>query len=122
MACCAFAVVLLLNLLGPLGLLRHSRRRGLQSDNAAVAWRYGEAGTEPARIRSAPRWRRAATGVVAVEVAVLIALAAYLLVPPGPGSARAADLEDWDALAALQTVWCREGSARAGTQFSLLEQ
>lgn len=106
MACCAFAVFLLLNLLAPFGWLRRFRRGGSRPNgsrpNRAVAWRYGQETPAPA-VAPRPRWRRAVAGVVTVELLAATALAAYWLAPAPADHDAAAD---WDALVALHTVWC----------------
>jgi hypothetical protein len=115
MACCAFAVFLLVNLLAPLGFLR--RRR---PSNAAVAWRYGEAATTVATQPSThrpTRWRAAAGAVVVLELALVVGAGLYLL-PLTPSAAASADAE-WDAFAALHTSWCRTVRPDSTVQLSL---
>ncbi len=114
MACCAFAVFLLLNLLAPFGWLRRFRPSAAER-NTAVAWRFGQQPAVMAGAAARPRWVRLAAGAVAVELLAVLALAAYWLAP-APAADGAAD---WEALVALHTVWC--GDPAVSTDFSLGE-
>lgn len=110
MACCAFAVFLLLNLLAPLRWLRRLAGSRTSRTDAAVAWRPGQA--DVSAHAAPPRWRRAVAGAVAVELLMLVALAAFWLAPAPPaGTNGPATIEEWDAFVALHTVWCGRDDA-----------
>jgi len=110
MPCCAFAVFVVLQLLGPFAVLKRRLFGDRDPHNGAVAWRFGEpavaTGAGAGRAGGLARaldWRGKAALLVAAEALVLVA--AVWLVRPGSDGAGAA--EDWDALVALHTTWCR---------------
>lgn len=122
MACCAFAVFLLVNLLAPLRWLRRLAGSRTPRANPAVAWRPGQADA-PVRPFVSPRWRRAVAGAVAVELLVVAALAAFWLAPgESTGSNRAVTAEAWDAFVALHTVWCGPDDASKPSDLTLAER
>jgi len=105
LACCAFAVFLLLNLLIPLGLLRRSATS--EKQNPVVAWRFQEAGQLSAEAPDARnRLLRPATVVFAIYLASVGILSLYWLAPGSAHSRDAMTDEQWDAFAALNVSWC----------------
>lgn len=123
MACCAFAVFLLLNLLAPLGWLRRFAGSRTPRANAAVAWRPDQAGVRAERVPSPRRWRRAVVGAVAVELLALLALGMYWLIPGQPsGLEGPRTAKEWDAFIALHTPWCGTDDAPTPSGFTLAER
>lgn len=112
MACCAFAAFLLINLLGPLAFLRRRLFGEAPPRNAAVAWRYGDpaatVGAVPVNLRA--RLRAGAGVILAVEAALVVGAALYLL-PVDRSAAAAVSADGWDAFVALHTSWCAGGGA-----------
>ena len=108
MACCAFAVFLLLNLLIPIGLLRRSATS--EKQNPAVAWRYksGEQATVGAPADRRPALRPA-TVVLAVYLTGVALAAIYWLASDPVSQGDAMTDEQWDAFAALNVSWCLDG-------------
>ena len=122
MACCAFAVFLLLNLMAPLGWLRRFAGSRTRRANAAVAWRPGRADVSVGHA-APPRWRRAVAGAVALELLMLVALGAYWLAPGQPaGSGGPATVEEWDAFVALHTAWCGSENVPGASELTLAER
>lgn len=112
MACCAFAAFLLINLLGPVAFLRRRLFGEPPPRNAAVSWRYGDgaATVSAAPVRLGARLRAGAGVVLAVEAALVVGAALYLL-PLDRSAAAEASADGWDALVALHTSWCAGGGA-----------
>jgi hypothetical protein len=111
MACCAIAVLLLLQLLTPFSALRRVLGVGSGGTNSAVAWRPGAvalAGAGPggpvAGAATPHRMRRWRATLGVVVLAELLALGGYAVSAGSGGAAAAAD--DWESLVALHTVWC----------------
>lgn len=99
MACCAFAIFVLSQLLAPFVAVRTRLFGARKTPNAAVAWSLTD---PPARQQTkptrAPRWRTALYVAVGLEIAVGVAAFAY--VEPARDSA-------WVAAAAFDGAWCR---------------
>lgn len=105
MACCAFAVFLILNLLIPLGLQRRSATS--EKQNPVVAWRFQDAGqitTGGPDARN--RLLRPATAVFAIYLACVAILSVYWLESDSAHGRSAMTDEQWDAFAALNVSWC----------------
>ncbi len=119
MACCAFAVLILINLLAPLGL---RRLRATEAGNHAVAWRLGAS----TQITSVPRWsrRRTLAGAIFLVQSMLIAL--FVLHHAGLNQTaemdRPATTAEWDAFVAANTLWCRAPTTRDAPAMNLKEQ
>ena len=102
MACCAFAVILLLHLLAPLQGLRRRLFGEPQRHNAAVAWRPGHAATAvPAATGRPRRW----PWLLGLLVVFELALAGTWLAGPTDDT-RAAASYRWDAMALAPDAWC----------------
>ena len=99
MACCAFAILVLSQLLAPFVALR-ARLFGVRNaPNSAVAWSLTDARPQPVRkARPAFRWRTALYVAVGLEIA--IGVAAFEHVRPPRDTA-------WVAAAAFDGAWCR---------------
>jgi len=105
MACCAFAVLLLLNLLAPFAALRRRLFGEPVRRNAAVAWRPGQ--TAPAaaggsRLRGPVRVTALLTAQLLVAAAALVYLQPAITAP----ASQAALPGDWQTLVALHGSWC----------------
>ncbi len=115
MACCAFAVFVLFYLLAPLGLF--GRRRRLDKRRNAAAWRRAAQASPPGGNAGLSRRKLAATTVVAILTLQLTVLgAAYLYLHHDDAYAVAAGPvtdPEWDAFAALHTVWCLDEGVNA---------
>ena len=100
MACCAFAVFVLSQLLAPFVWVRRRLFGEHAVPNVAVAWSLGDAGSAPvAPRRISPRARRVLFAAVAVELAIGVAAFAYVA-PARTGDA-------WIEAAAFDGAWCR---------------
>ena len=100
MACCAFAVFLLTQLLAPFLWMRRKLLGETRRDNPAVAWSPGApTSARPAR-RS--RFRTALYVVVGLELAAGAAAFAWVLPPSPSAAASAAAIE----AAAFDGSWC----------------
>jgi hypothetical protein len=100
MACCAFAVFLLAQLLAPFLWVRRKLVGDSQHNNAAVAWAPGASGVATRSPRSP--LRTALIVAVGLELAVGAAAFAWVL-PSAPPTMSAASIE----AAALDGSWCR---------------
>jgi len=101
MACCAFAVFVLSQLLAPFVWVRRRLFGEWTAPNAAVAWSLTDAvaaAPAPPR-RISPRARRLLFAAVAVELAIGVAAFAYVA-PARTGDA-------WIEAAAIDGAWCR---------------
>src|SRR5262245_24257495 len=100
MACCAFAVFVLSQLLAPFVAVRTRLFGARHAPNVAVAWsltdtpRRATTATRP----SPPRWRTPLYIAVSLEIAIGVAAFAY--VQPTRDTA-------WVAAAAFDSAWCR---------------
>ena len=105
MACCAFAVFVLSQLLAPFVWLRRRLFGERMAPNAAVAWSLGDIGAafEPAAEsvsrRVLPRARALLYAAVAIELTLGAAALAYVA-PVRSGNA-------WIEAAAFDGAWCR---------------
>ena len=100
MACCAFAVFVLSQLLAPFVWVRRRLFGERTVPNVAVAWSLADAAAAPvAPQRISPRARRVLFAAVAVELA--IGAAAFAYVAPARTSA------GWIEAAAFEGAWCR---------------
>jgi hypothetical protein len=111
MACCAFAVFILLQLLAPFaGLRRRWFGASAMPANAAVSWSLsGQAAGafEPGVAKSGPGLRvrlgKPLAVLLAIEIAVLAGFAIVTLAPEPAGVASAEEIT-WHA---LHDSWCR---------------
>ena len=101
MACCAFAVFVLSQLLAPFVWVRRRLFGERTAPNDAVAWSLTDAAVAtpaPSR-RVSARVRRVLFAAVAVELAIGVAAFAYVA-PASTGDA-------WIEAAAFDGAWCR---------------
>jgi hypothetical protein len=101
MACCAFAVFVLSQLLAPFVWARRRLFGERAATNAAVAWSLTHAvsAAEPPPRRISPHTRRVLFAAIAVELAIGAAAFAYVA-PARTGDA-------WIEAAAFDGAWCR---------------
>ena len=111
MACCAFAVFVLAQLLAPLVWCRE-RLFGPRRANVAAAWALpGGATLEQATPRTrtfAPRLRTTLLAAAGLELVVAIAVVSHLSAAPSA----AGDASMW--VQALEGAWCRGAGAASG--------
>jgi len=102
MACCAFAVFVLMQVTAPfVWLWDRTLGRGRVTTNTAVAWTFAEAGIAPSstRVRTLPL-RNGLLIALAFELVVVVAAVQI--------SIRAqASAEDWAWAEAIHDSWCR---------------
>ena len=100
MACCAFAIFVLSQLLAPFVAMRTRLFGAREIPNAAVAWSLTDPPMRQARKarRPKPRWRTALYVAVGLEVA--FGVAAFATIQPTRDTA-------WVAAAAFDGAWCR---------------
>ena len=114
MACCAFAVFLLLNLLIPIGFLRRSAIS--EKQNPAVAWRFQGINQTTVEASTANQRKiRPASAVFAVYItgATLLAIS-WLDSDPASKEITMTD-EQWDAFALLNVSWCLGSNSDTAT-------
>ena len=115
MACCAFAVFLLVQLLAPFSVLRRYFFGAPAAADTAAVWRLGHGDAGGPGRAAAPRRRRLRSAVLVVVSVEAVALGGYLLAPSGfPGGhvVAPATAAEWDAFIVMHTLWCGDTDGR----------
>lgn len=112
MACCAFVVLLALNVLVPLGFRRLQATR---TGNPSVAWRR-ETDNVASSVQKKPLLarRRLVAGVIALQLALAGTFSLYHIFFHGEAS-DSLDRAEWSVIVAANTLWCGSGPPEQGT-------